>query len=223
MKTLADWPIRVVVADDHLFVRQGVKDLLDECEGMAVVGMAADGQQLLRMAETEQPDVVLTDVRMPGISGLEAAIIMRQQLPHISLIALSGDDNPYLILRMLEVGFHGILLKTADRDETMMAVQQVSRGQQYYCRGTFAVLQKLAKAGHYDLHKRKVIFTLSDREKTVLKLIYRGLTNREIGELMDRSIRTIEDCRRKLFLKTDTTSLAGLILWAERYKVMEEL
>lgn len=206
--------IAVVVADDHAYVREGLKEMLQGCEGIDVMAVVSDGVKLLKAVEEKRPDIVITDIRMPEMDGIEAAEIILQQYPCTGLIAISADDQEFLLLRLLEAGFKGILLKTAEKSETFCAIQNVFKGEDYYCRVAHEKIHKLVAAGLYHPGKRLIKKIFSEREDQILRMICDGMTSKKIGEILLLSIRTVESHREKLFLKTKTSNVAGLVKWA---------
>jgi DNA-binding NarL/FixJ family response regulator len=191
-------PIRVVLADDHAVVRKGMRDLLEEA-GITVVGEAADGQQAVDQALLHEPDVVLMDVRMPVLTGIEATRRIRTDAPHINVLVLSAyDDQPY-VAALLDAGAHGYVLKTADADAIVRAVREVAAG-------GVALDPILARAVVERAHGRPSAPSLSDREREVLQLAARGLTNKQIGVALNISDRTVQNHLQHVFEKLDVQS-----------------
>lgn len=192
--------IRVVLADDHAIVRKGMRELLEE-NGIEVVGEAADGQQAVDEALAHQPDIVLMDVRMPVLTGIEATRRIRADAPHIKVLVLTAyDDQPY-VFALLDAGAQGYVLKTADADEIVRAVREVARG------GTPLDPQIVSAVVDRAMGRTESpLAPLSEREREVLQLAARGLTNKQIGVTLSISDRTVQNHLQSVFEKLHVRS-----------------
>jgi DNA-binding NarL/FixJ family response regulator len=182
--------IRVLIADDHALVRQGIRQFLESADDIAVVGEAQSGEQAVALAEALQPDVALLDIQMPGTSGLEATRQIKLRFPAVRvLIVTAYDEDPY-VFALLQAGADGYLLKTAAVDDLVNAVRAVRRGEPAL---SPEVMHKvLARARSETLPLAPKPEELSARELAVLQLAARGLTNKAIGRQLGISDRTVQ-------------------------------
>lgn len=165
--------IRILLADDHHVVRLGLKSLLDFESNLEVCGIAEDGFQVVESYQQLHPDVVLMDMRMPGVDGVEAVSIIRKQDPEARILLLSAFDTDHDIRRAIEAGAAGYLVKNAPPEELIRAIHTIHRGETYFPNHI------VARMGEID-----AIEKLSDRQTEVLGWLAKGMTNREIGNLM---------------------------------------
>lgn len=207
-------PIRVLLADDHTLVLAGIRGLLLNLDGVAVVGEAADGHETLRLAEALRPDIVLLDIAMPGLNGLEVAQRLHKFDPSIRVVILSMHASEEYVLRALRAGAAGYLLKDSAVAELEVAVRSVARGETYlsppvskrvvddYVSRTGATPDPLA--------------ALTARQREILQLVAEGRTNKEIAQRLGVSYRTIETHRNQLMKRLGVKDLAGLVRFAVR-------
>lgn len=211
--------IRVLLCDDHALMREGVKALLVREPDIEVVGEASDGLAAIREAERLKPDVILMDVAMPGLGGLEATLELRTRLPSARILVLTQYDDREYVHRFLRAGAAGYLLKKAVGGELLTAIRAVASGQSFLYPPIAAqvledyVLQKTrgdgdARPGE-DPYER-----LTAREKQVLKLIAEGNTSRKIGELLCISVKTVMGHRTNLMEKLDVHNQTELVRFA---------
>jgi DNA-binding NarL/FixJ family response regulator len=206
--------IRVLIADDHAIVRDGVRALLALSEDIAVVGEAANGQQAIELARTLSPDVILMDIAMPGLGGLEATIEIRKDNPQAKILVLTQYEDREYIRRFLKAGVSGYVLKKAAGSELTSAIRAVSRGglvldpdvAREAMREQVGPATSGQAADPYD--------ALTDREKQVLKLVAEGHSNKEVAELLDISVKTAMSHREHIMQKLDLHSRTDLIRFA---------
>ena len=214
-------PIRIVLADDHEIFRDGFRVMLKKQPGVELVGEAGDGEEVLKLVEELQPDVVVTDIKMPKLDGIKATKIITKKYPHIGVISLSMFDEENLIVDMLEAGAKGYLLKNAHKTEIIAAVEAVYRKQVYYCNHTSRKLTKMIAESSFNPNKpHKPEFT--EREVLVMQYICQELSNREIAMHLNLSVRTIEGYREKIQEKISAKNTAGIVVYAIKnsiYKV----
>lgn len=206
--------IRVLVVDDHTVVREGIRSVLENAAGFEVVGEAGDGAEAIVLAEQHEPDVVLLDITMPGQSGLQVAVRLRQRLPSVRVLILSMHDRTEYVLEAVRAGASGYLLKDAGPAEVREAVRAVHRGEAYFAP---AVAQKLSAALRGELEeeqRRGNLGLLTPREREVLVLIADGRTNKEIAGELGISPRTVETHRESLMRKLRIHTVAGLTRFA---------
>lgn len=216
MKPSTSIPIKVVIADDHELFRDGLNLMLGSVEGIHLAGQAADGKELVKLVEEVQPDVVITDIKMPNMDGPEATRYIADKHPVIKVIALSMFDDEELILEMLEAGATGYLLKNADKAEVIEAIHSVYGNTPYYCKSTSGKLVKLIAYSKNNIQKQKKEAEFSDREKEIIRLICREYTNKQIGEELFLSTRTVEGYRMKILEKMGAKNIVGIVIEAIR-------
>jgi DNA-binding NarL/FixJ family response regulator len=203
--------IRVIVADDHHLVRQGIRALLEKTDGIEVVGEAADGQEAVELVERLVPDVLVMDVAMPRLSGNQAIGRVRALRVATQVVILSMYSDETLVRQALRNGARGYLLKRSVTEELLLAIRAASRGEIYLSpaisRSIVADLLTLqTDAGASSPFER-----LTSREREVLQLISEGHTNKAIALVLQVSVKTVEKHRANLMSKLDVHDLAGLI------------
>jgi DNA-binding NarL/FixJ family response regulator len=207
-------PIRVLLADDHALVRAGFRALLQSLPDMEVVAEAGDGREALRLIDLHQPDIVLMDIGMPGLNGLEAAARIVEESPHIRVIILSMHATEEYVLRALRAGAVGYLLKDAGTAELELAVRAVVRGEMYL---SPAVSKHVIAEYVQRVSSEPNSFEqLSPRHREILQLIAEGQTTKEIAQTLDLSVKTIETYRTQLMERLDIHDIAGLVRYAIR-------
>ena len=206
--------IRVLIADDHAIVREGVRALLTLSDDIEVVGEAADGRQAVELARSLSPDVILMDIAMPGLGGLEATLEIRREDPHAKILVLTQYEDREYIRRFLKAGVSGYVLKKAAGSELTAAIRAVQRGglvldpevAREAWRDQVAAAAPIEAADPYE--------TLTDREKQVLKLVAEGHSNKEVADLLDISVKTAMSHREHIMRKLDLHSRTELIRFA---------
>ena len=206
-------PVRVMLADDHTLVRAGIRALLEKLPGVEVVGEAGDGREVLKLVKLNQPDVVLMDVAMPGLNGLEAAARMAREFPNVRVIILSMHQNEEYVWRALKAGAAGYLLKKAATAELATALQCVARGEVYLSQEISA---RLPKSFPLDgiANRKSPLEELSERQREILQLIAEGQNTKQIAELLKISPKTIEYHRMKLMDCLNIHDVPGLVRFA---------
>lgn len=202
--------LRVVIADDHSVVRQGIRGVLEEVEGLEVVGEAADGDEALAMVAELDPDVVVLDVNMPGRTGLEVARALREAGRPARVLILSMHDDPEYVLQAVRAGADGYVLKDVAPAELRDAVVAVYEGRDYF---TARVTQQLSVGLRREIEVEQLnarLGSLTKRETEVLVQVAEGFTNREIGERLEISPRTVETHRERVMGKLRIRTVAGL-------------
>lgn len=211
---MTDAPIRVLVADDHTVVREGIRHILTRAPGFAVIGEAANGTEAVRQAEAMHPDVAVLDVSMPGGTGLQAAAELRHRAPETRVLILSMYDNAEYVLEAVRAGAHGYILKDSAATDLRAAVEAVNAGESFY---SPAIARRLSQAqrGQLDRESRSgLLAQLTPRERDVLAGIARGLTNKETAAELGISHRTVETHRESLMRKLRIHTVAGLTKFA---------
>ncbi len=209
-------PIRILLADDHTVVRDGLRALLEHEPDMAVVGEAADGRESVRLAETSTPDVVLMDLAMPNLNGMEATRRILAANPKIGVVILSMHQDESYVLGSLKAGAKGYLLKDSMRSEVVQAIRSVVEGRSFLTRKVARLLQEdyISRLQQRGLEDRYDL--LSDREREILQLIAEGRANKEVANMLNISLTTVETHRGHILQKLEIHSVPELILYAVR-------
>ena|SRR6218665_2024495 len=209
--------VRILLVEDHEIVRQGVRSLIENESGIEIVAEAGNGQQALEACRRIKVDVVLMDINMPVMSGLECTRLLKKEFPEIKILVLSMHDFENYLIDLLQAGANGYILKNSSRDELVFAIRQVAIGGMYIGpEFTISILDKIKKGVNLLGYKGPVI-SLSEGEAQVLELIGEGLTNVQMANRLFISVRTIESRRKKLLEKTNTTNTATLIKFSIKH------
>lgn len=215
-------PIRILVTDDHAVLRAGLTALLNAEDDLTVVGEAADGSECLRVAQRLQPDVILLDINMPGVNGLDALPLLRQAAPNSRVLVLTMHDDATYLRQVLRAGGAGYVLKQAADKELLSAIRTVHSG------GTFlhpahaqALLDDPTPVNEAS-NDDKALAQLSEREQEVLKLIALGYSNKEIAGKLYLSVKTVETYKARIMEKLDLTTRAALVRFALQHKLLDE-
>jgi two-component system, NarL family, response regulator NreC len=209
-------PIRILLADDHTVVRDGLRALLERETDMTVVGEAADGRESIRLAEAETPDVVVMDLAMPNMNGMEATRRILAANSRIGVVILSMHSDESYVLGSLKAGAKGYLLKDSMRSEVVQAIRAVAGGRSFLTRKVGRIMQEdyVSRLQQLGLEDRYEL--LSDREREVLQIIAEGRSNKEAASLLNISLTTVETHRAHILQKLDLHSIPELILYAVR-------
>ncbi len=216
--------IRVLLADDHTILRQGIRALLQTQPDMEVVGEAVNGREALEMARLLKPLVTLMDISMPEMNGLEATRLIKQELPAIQIVILTMHDNEEYLLKILQAGATGYVLKQAADRELIEAVRAASRGDTYlYPRIARHLVSDYLRRVQAALPNEKdaTYESLTAREREILQLIAEGHTNKEIAELLTLSIKTVENHRYSLMHKLNAHDRGEVIKYAIRMGLIQ--
>jgi len=214
-------PIRVILADDHTIVRAGIRAVIEKFPGVQVVGEADDGREVLKLVKEHLPDVVLMDITMPGLNGLDAAERMAKEFPAVRVIILSMHNNDEYYWRALKVGAAGYLLKKAATTELETALQQVMRGEVYLSQEISArLLKKIPLDGIAD--RKSPLEQLTGRQREILQLIAEGQNTKQIADLLKVSPKTVEYHRMKLMDCLNVHDVPGLVRFAMRVGLISQ-
>ena len=210
-------PIRILLVEDHALVRAGIRELLNKIAHVTVVGESSNGREALATLQTQPVDIVLMDIAMPDMSGLEALTRIRQLQPAIRVIMLSMYANEEYVLQALRSGAQGYLLKDSGRAELELAIEAVAQGQTYLCP---------LVASHVSAYMRRVDVPvdappqrdplLTPRQTEILRLIAEGRTTQEIAQALTISAKTVETHRAQLMQRLGIYDIAGLVRYAVR-------
>ncbi|MFH1651874.1 MAG: response regulator transcription factor [Chloroflexota bacterium] len=213
--------VRVLIADDHAIVREGIRMILAAHDDIEVVGEAADGRETISQVERLTPDVVLMDIAMPGLGGLEATMEIMKSQPKTKVVVLTQYDDSEYIFRFLKAGAAGYVLKKAVGGDLLAAVRAVFRGKSFI---DPAIADKVIKGylEHPETTRDDTLYDrLSDREKMVFRLIAEGYTSRQIADTLSLSIKTVMTHRANIMEKLDFHNRADLIKYAIRLGLVQ--
>jgi DNA-binding NarL/FixJ family response regulator len=213
--------IHVILADDHTLVRAGIRALLEKVPGVKVVGEAGDGREVLNLVKAHAPEVVLMDIAMPGLNGLEAVERMARDYPAVRIIMLSMHNNEEYVLRALKAGASGYLLKKAATAELETALERVVHGEIYLSREISTQLrEKFPLQGITD--RKTPLEQLTGRQREILQLIAEGQNTKSIAEILKVSPKTVEYHRMKLMSGLNVHDVPGLVRFALRVGLIPE-
>ena len=213
--------VRVLLAEDHHLVRQGLRALLEREPDVEIVGEAADGLEALHLIKDLQPDIVLMDITMPGLNGLEVLRRVRSRLPEVRVLVLSVHEGEEYVLRALQAGASGYLLKRSLSAELLVALRAAQRGEIFLSPAVSQTLvTRFLQNGPLD-ESRTPYDRLTPREREVFQLIAEGHTNQAIAHRLGISVRTVETHRANLMDKLDIHDVAGLTRLAVQLGLVE--
>jgi two-component system, NarL family, response regulator DegU len=205
--------INVVLADDHILVRNGIKAMLESDTGIDVIGEASNGAEALQVASSLHPDILILDIRMPEMTGLEAAAKLKQVAPDTKAVILSMHDSEEYVLEALNAGAYGYLLKDTDKPEFLKALRQVHAGNKYFSGAVSNVLANrlLSSKSFSQPEPVEDAYNLTRREKEILRMIIDGKNNKDIADSLDKSVRTIETHRFNIMKKMGVTNAIDMV------------
>ena len=212
--------IRVLLADDHGLMRKGVRSVLAQDSSIEVLGEASDGAEAVRMAEDARPDVIVMDIAMPQLNGIEAAAQIARKDKRVGILILSMYSDEEYLLRALSAGARGYLLKDSAEPDLLRAVRAVAAGRTFFSPAIVETLledyvQRLQHEGLQDSYD-----LLTDREKQVLQLLAEGKTNKEAASILNLGVSTVETHRTNLMQKLDLHNTAELVIYAVKKKIL---
>ncbi len=214
----AEQKITLLVADDHTIVRRGLISLLSLYERLQVVGEAEDGRAAVELAARLEPDIVLMDISMPVLNGLEATRKIRKQLPDVKVLILTAHDNEEYVLEVVRSGANGYLLKNSAAEDLYNAILSVHSGHAFFSPSVSKILvddylKSTASEGSSNAVPRNVS-RLTSREREVLQLVAEGETHQRVAEILNISVRTVDTHCNNIMKKLDIHDTAGLVTYA---------
>jgi len=203
---------RVLIVDDHPMVVQGIRAILETYDDVEIAGTLCNGREAIDRVEALDPDVILLDLNMPGVSGLTATEMILERRPDTRILILSMHDSPEYISTALSHGAMGYVLKDVPIEEVKLAIDRVMAGQRYLCTGAEASLRPATGKGREPL---------TSREQTILLELAQGRSNRDVALALDISVRTVETHRKNIKRKLGISSTAGLTRYALEHGVLQ--
>ena len=216
--------IKILIVDDHKLIRDGITSFLSDSSKYEITDEVSDGLEAINSIKQNAPDLIITDLIMPNMDGMELISFVKKEFPSINIIVLSMVDETQYIRQVLKLGANGYLLKNSGIDEVKAAIDAVMKGNNYYGGDVMdAVMTQLTTGAK----KKKVsrfdnAFSLTKREKEILKLIIEEYNNGEIAEKLFISIRTVDAHKRNMIEKTGSKNMAGLLVWAINNEVLND-
>ncbi|MFH6995337.1 response regulator [Flavobacterium sp. FlaQc-48] len=216
--------IRVVLADDHVFVRDGIKSLLENEANIEVVGEAIDGADALEVVAASKPDLLIVDIRMPNLTGIEVVEKLRSENNNVKIIMLSMHESEEYVLKSIKAGADGYLLKGSSKEEFLKALHTVAAGGKYFSGDISSILISQLTHSSTSLEPKQSLadeMMITKREKEILTLLLSGKGNKEIAEALDISKRTAEVHRFNLMKKLKVKNLMELSNKATEYSLLQ--
>jgi DNA-binding NarL/FixJ family response regulator len=207
--------IRILLADDHNIVRKGLRGTLEEYEDWNVCGEASNGRDAVRLALELKPDIVVLDLTMPELNGVEATRRIKKSLPQTEILIFTMHDTEEMILRAFEAGARGFVLKSNDELELVEAIKVISRHKPFFSTAASeALLDNLLRPSLRDS-------VLTDREREVVQLLAEGKANKEVAAALDISVKTVETHRAAIMRKLEIDTFADLVRYAIRNRLID--
>jgi DNA-binding NarL/FixJ family response regulator len=206
--------IRLLIADDHALIKEGFKNVLVGQSEIELVALASNGRDAIELSQKENPHVVIMDIKMPLMNGIEACRHLQQNQPEVKVIAFSMFDDEYSLIQMRLAGACGYLLKNADASEVVKAVRVVHEGGEYYCQALRERISHLFKSGKLGLGSADKKETYSEVELRIIKLLCQELTSKEIADALKINRRTVEHHKEHIQEKMGVQSSVGIAVYA---------
>ncbi|WP_040005644.1 response regulator transcription factor [Fibrisoma limi] len=212
-----------MLVDDHSIVRDGIRLLLEQAEGLEIVDEANDGEEALEKLKVQRPDVVLMDISLPGMSGIQTTQVISRLYKGVRVLMLSMHNNEDYILRSVEAGAYGYILKDSSSDEMVKAIRTIASGEKYYSSPVATIIlngymQQLKKGEKHGRAQRQS--RLSKKEKEILQFLVEGMSSREIAEKLQLSVRTVDNHRANMMRRLQVRNAAELVRMAVEDKLI---
>ena len=218
--------IKALLADDHAVIRSGIRSLLESEGDVEVIAEADNGQEALQQVQTHHPDLAILDIRMPIMNGLEATQRIRQVMPDTKILILSMHDDEEYILQSVDSGASGYLLKGSSKEEFLRAVRAVYSGEKYFSAEVSQVFVNSYLYGRSPARADKPPepqkYDLTKREKQILRLLFEGVSNKDIAEQLNKSVRTVETHRFNIMKKLNVNNVVELLKKMEEEQGLKE-
>jgi len=211
---------KILLAEDHAIVREGFCSLIEKQPDMEIVGQAGDGQEAIEMALQLEPDIIIMDIGMPGINGIEATQRIKAERPDIKVLVLSVHDDREFVMGMVKTGVSGYLLKDCAFDELVQAIRIVLTEGSYLSPKIATIVLKEEASAHISSENTKDSISLREHEIQVLGLLADGKSAKQIAEMLNMSIKTIEGNRRQIMKKLGIYSFAALVKYAVKKQLV---
>ncbi|MFY0685899.1 MAG: response regulator transcription factor [Cyclobacteriaceae bacterium] len=217
--------VKILLTDDHVIVRNGIKTLLAEEEELQVIAEASDGLEAIEAVKANEPDLLIMDIRMPNMNGLEATEAIKKTDTKVKILILSMHDEGEYIMRALHLGADGYLLKDSDKGEFLKAIHTVMSGNKYFSGDISNVLVNSLLGGQISSSPstgESELVHLTRRELEILGLIRDGKSNKEIADVLGKSVRTVETHRFNIMKKLDVSNIAELLRYIDQHPTLKQ-
>ena len=208
---MSNQKIRIVIADDHAIVRRGIRLLLEDVANFDIIDEAGDGQESLDKCIELVPDILVSDVSMPIISGVELPALLREECPTVKVLLLTMHQEPEYVIKAFKNGVFGYLHKGVEEDEIVVAINEIAKGNKYYNHNVAKILAESLMSGD---EKNEGSESLTKREVEILTELVNGLSNKKIAEKLFISIRTVDTHRANIMSKLNVNKTAALVKYA---------
>lgn len=212
-------PISIVIADDHAIFRDGFEAMLKKEPWVHLIGQACNGKELIKLVEEKAPQIVITDVQMPEMDGIEATRILKKNFPEVAVIALSMFGNESVIIDMFEAGARGYLLKNTSKEEVLYAIKMVKDKGMYYCTTTSNKLVRLMARSNLHPYKKSNAPQFTEREIEIIRWMCQEMCSKEIAAQMNINHRSVESARERILEKIGAKNGIGIVLYAIRHGI----
>lgn len=210
--------IKIIIADDHTMFLEGIVSLLDKEENIVILGKTENGKGIFKIMENAVPDIILLDISMPEMDGIEVTKIIKQEYPAVKILIVSTHSHTQMIAKLIRMGVDGYLLKNAEKQELLHAIYTIQKGETYFCKE----VQERNEENNSKIKSETFYITeLSSREKEILILIAHEYTGAEIAEKTCISLNTVNTHRRNLISKLNVKNTAGLVKYAIEYGLLD--
>ena len=216
--------IKVLIADDHPIIRFGIRSLLENCKDIKLIGEAINGEEAVSKVINEPVDLVIMDIKMPVLNGIEATAKIKSKKPWVKVLSFSMYDEHKYIVKMLEAGASGYILKNTGKAELISAIYKLMNDENYFSVEVASVMvSPYLKSTQEESYKPVIEVPLTKREEQVLRLICLEYTNPEIGKKLLISVRTVDTHRRNILQKLEVKNTAGLVRYAMKTDLLERV
>ncbi len=214
--------VDIIIVDDHSLTRTGIGSILEPVSDFRIIGEAANAQTLFEQLDNRRPNMVLLDINLPDINGVQVAERIREDYDHIKLIVVTMHDEDAYIEQMVRMGVDGYVLKDTSHDELIQAIRIVSKGGKYFTpKVTETIMMKYVDGNGESAGANDATHELTPREMDIIKCVSRELSNREIAEELSISVRTVENHKRNLFQKLGVRNSVGLVRFAFEHDLLD--
>jgi len=217
MKTVT----RIIIADDHPLIAKALQAQLESRPEVSVVGVAKTGNEAIALVKALNPDVVLMDIRMPQLNGIEATKNIVENYPHIKIISITGYSEEEPLYDMLKAGAKGFILKTSEANEILRALEKVMLGEEYYCKEVITVMVKRLLKANPDARKSLRFDGFSDKDVQIIRLVCQQKTAKEIAGLVNLGEKTVEYYRHKIMKEMGVNNNIGMVLYALKHNMVD--
>ncbi len=221
MDMVANKPIRLLIADDQPICHETLEISLAHKKEVVICGKARNGSELISLIEIVSPELVITDIQMPVMDGIEATKKIRELYPELKILALTQFRDEALIVKMLQAGANGYILKMASTESLLEAIKTIHRGQVYFCESTSHRLLHMIASGDILLRRSLPPGFFAPNEKEILIYICMGYSSKQIAPLLGLALSSVEKYRSRLFRKTGTQNMVGLVMFALRHGIYQ--